>query len=47
MSARRPLPRWADIVLLPALNLLLAMIISGIVVAVIGQNPLDALRFMV
>ena len=47
MSARRPLPRWADIVLLPALNLLLAMIISGIVVAVIGQNPLDALRIMV
>jgi simple sugar transport system permease protein len=46
MSARRPLPRWADIVLLPALNLLLAMIISGIVVAVIGQNPLDALRIM-
>jgi simple sugar transport system permease protein len=47
MSARRPLPRWADVALLPALNLLLAMVISGIVVAVIGQNPFEALRLMV
>ncbi|HEY4199271.1 MAG TPA: ABC transporter permease [Devosiaceae bacterium] len=47
MSARRPLPRWADVALLPALNLLLALIISGIVVLIIGQNPFDALRIMV
>ena len=46
MSARRPLPRWADVALLPALNLLLAFVISGIVVLVIGQNPIDALRIM-
>ncbi|MCF1744090.1 ABC transporter permease [Paradevosia shaoguanensis] len=47
MSARRPLPRWADVALLPALNLLLAFIISGIVVLIIGQNPIDALRIMI
>lgn len=47
MSARRPLPRWADVALLPALNLLLAFVISGIVVLVIGQNPIDALRIMI
>lgn len=46
MSARRPLPRWADVALLPVLNLALAMFISGIVVFAIGQNPLDALRIM-
>jgi len=47
MSARRPLPRWADVALLPALNLLLAFIVSGIVVLIIGQNPIDALRIMI
>jgi ABC-type uncharacterized transport system permease subunit len=46
MSARRPLPRWADVALLPALNLLLAMIVSGIVVALIGQNPFEAVQIM-
>ena len=40
MSARRPLPRWADVVLLPVLNLVLALIVSGLVVLLIGQNPL-------
>src|SRR5665213_2791883 len=46
MSARRPLPRWADVALLPFLNLLLAMIVSGIVIALIGQNPLHAIQIM-
>jgi ABC-type uncharacterized transport system permease subunit len=46
MSARRPIPRWADIVLLPVLNLVLAMIVSGIVIALIGQNPFEAIKVM-
>ena len=46
MSARRPMPRWADIVLLPFLNLVLAMLVSGVVIALIGQNPFDAIRIM-
>jgi simple sugar transport system permease protein len=46
MSASRPLPRWADVALLPFLNLVLAMIVSGIVIAAIGQNPFDAIRIM-
>ncbi len=46
MSARRSMPRWADVVLLPLLNLLLAMIVSGIVVALIGQNPFEAVQIM-
>jgi simple sugar transport system permease protein len=43
MSALRPLPRWADIALLPLLNLLLAFAVSGLVVLMIGQNPLLAM----
>ena len=46
MSVRRPLPRWADVALLPVLNLLLALLVSGIVIAAIGQNPFDAIRIM-
>jgi len=44
MSARRPLPRWADIALLPAINLLLAFLVSGLVVLLVGQNPLHAIQ---
>ena len=40
----KPLPRWADVVLLPLLNLLLAFIVSGLVVLAIGQDPLAALN---
>jgi len=43
MSALRPLPRWADLVLLPILNLLLAFIVAGLVVLIIGQNPFVAI----
>ena len=46
MSARRPLPRWADVALLPILNLLLALIVSGIVITLIGQNPFRAIQIM-
>ena len=47
MSALRPLPRWADILLLPIINLVLAFVISGLVVLAIGQNPLAALEAIV
>lgn len=43
MSALRPLPRWADVALLPLLNLLLAILVSGLVVLFIGQNPFTAI----
>ena len=34
------LPRWADVVLIPALNLVLAFLIAGLVMLVIGENPM-------
>lgn len=43
MSARA-LPRWADLALLPLLNLLLALAVSALVVLAAGQSPVAALR---
>lgn len=41
-----PLPRWADLVLIPALNLVLAFLVAGLVVLFIGENPIEALRLL-
>jgi simple sugar transport system permease protein len=42
-----PLPRWADSVLLPLLNVALAFLIGGLIVAAVGQNPLQAVGIMI
>ena len=41
------LPRWADIFVLPLVNLAMALIVAGIVVALIGQKPWEVLRLLV
>ena len=40
------MPRWADVVLVPLISLLLAGVISGLVILAIGHNPLQALAIM-
>ncbi|KEP69153.1 sugar ABC transporter permease [Thioclava dalianensis] len=40
-------PKWIDVALIPLLNLLIAFVISGIVVLLIGENPIEAIRVMV
>ena len=40
------LPRWIDIGVLPLLNILAAFIVSGIIIAMIGENPFTALGVM-
>ena len=45
MSAPQ-LPRWADVALLPLVNLAMALVVAGIVVAIIGQNPAKVLALM-
>ena len=40
------LPRWADIVLLPLVNLAMAMVVAGTVMALIGQNPVKVMAMM-
>jgi len=47
MSTRRGMPRWADILLLPAINLTMAFLISGLVVLMIGENPLEAIQVII
>jgi simple sugar transport system permease protein len=41
------IPRWADVALIPLINLLIAFLISAIVIFAIGENPWMALRTMV
>ena len=41
------LPRWIDIGLLPLLNVMAALIVSGIIIAIIGENPFVAMGVMV
>ena len=40
------MPKWADVVLVPVVSLLLAAIISALVFLAIGQNPWEALKLM-
>ncbi len=41
------IPRWADIVLIPLINLFLAFLISGLVILAIGEDPIAALKVMI
>jgi len=41
------MPRWVDIALIPFINLLLALFVSGLVVLYIGENPFIAMKIMV
>ena len=47
MARGRELPGWAEYVLLPLLNLLLAFIVSGLIVLLVGENPLEAAQLLV
>jgi general nucleoside transport system permease protein len=48
MSAtHRELPRWVELVLLPALNLTLALLVAGVVVALVGQDPMEVLTALI
>ena len=43
----KPLPRWADVALIPLLNVAAAFLISGLVVAVIGESPWQAVKLLI
>jgi len=48
MSApRRPLPGWAEIVMLPLVNIAMAFLVVGIIVAIIGVDSVQALKLLV
>jgi simple sugar transport system permease protein len=41
------LPRWIDLVLLPAVNLTIALLVAGIVVLLVGQSPIQVLTLLI
>jgi simple sugar transport system permease protein len=41
------LPRWADYGLIPVINLLVAFLVAGVVVLLVGENPLHAAAVLV
>lgn len=43
---RPQLPLWADVVLMPLLNVVLAFLVGGLIVLAVGQNPLQAVGIM-
>ncbi|MSU70324.1 MAG: ABC transporter permease [Opitutaceae bacterium] len=47
MSARAKLPRWAELGLLPVINLIAALLLSGAIVKILGESPWAALQLMV
>ena len=47
MTASHPLPRWVDLGLIPLLNLATAFLVAGLVVVLIGEDPLEATRILI
>jgi simple sugar transport system permease protein len=43
----KPLPTWADVALIPLINVAAAFVISGLVVLAIGENPIEAVQSLV
>ena len=41
------MPKWADVVLIPLISLLLAAILSALVILGIGEDPVAAVKLMV
>ena len=42
-----PLPRWVEIGIVPLLNLALALVVAGLVIAAIGEDPVRAVEVMI
>lgn len=41
------MPKWADVVLVPLISVLIAFLISGLVIWAIGEDPIEAMSIMV
>ena len=47
MSQPVELPRWIDLVVLPAVNLGMAMLVSAVVLVIVGQEPVQVLGLLI
>ena len=41
------MPKWADVILVPLVCIVIAFVLSGALIAAIGQDPFEALRVMI
>ncbi|MEL7104435.1 MAG: ABC transporter permease [Pseudomonadota bacterium] len=41
------MPKWADIILVPVINIIIALFFAGLVVFAINENPVEAIRTMI
>ena len=41
------MPKWADVILIPLISILLAAVLSALVIVAIGESPLAALQLMI
>jgi simple sugar transport system permease protein len=46
MSTPKQLPRWADLALLPLVGLVAALLLSGGIIALLGESPVAAMKLM-
>ncbi len=46
-AAPAELPRWIDIGLIPVINICLALLVSGLIILAIGENPVEAMAIMI
>jgi general nucleoside transport system permease protein len=46
-TSGQDLPRWVDLALIPALNLLVALVVAGAVVALVGQSPVAVITALI
>jgi len=46
-NGTKPLPRWIDIGLIPVINVCIALLVSGLVIMVIGEDPWEAVKIMI
>ena len=46
MQSRGELPHWVDVGLIPLINLTVALAVSGLIVIIIGENPVEAMWIM-
>ncbi len=41
------LPKWAEVILIPFISLILSFLISALVIIAIGEDPIAALKLMI
>ncbi|MBY6201369.1 ABC transporter permease [Maritalea mobilis] len=41
------MPKWADVILIPLISVILALLVSGLVVIFIGESPIEAMQIMI